>query len=221
MQFQRGGNTLSTIGIGRLTQIKSSQIFNANELCNNFSEEEMKIMFDKVHNRISGISLDGVDINDLSNHDQVYFNNQLVKGLKAARRRAAKIVAKSEFVEGDVIEILLNGTKEIMNVSFKSKGRPHIDNKGRIRGWNNQYRISAYLKNGYRKLEGEEKETWIKEQKLEILKGDQKTFEQEIKWHKNLLDGETKEDKIRQYTEYLERAEEKLRNNLEEQQNLK
>lgn len=205
--FKRGIETISDLGIGRLSCLKKSQIWNANACLKNFSIEDLEIIYNLIQKKT--ISLDNVHASTMSYSEWVDFNNKIVNGLKAGRRRKAKV---AEFVKGDVVAVMINGKEYKGFVAFhnyqtrtKTIEKMEIDNNGRIRAYNNDCTFNFTLKSA-RKVEGEEKELWIKEynerfsaQKIENLKKDIERLERWLK----IRPDEYYEDQLKKYKEEL------------------
>ena len=170
--FKRGIESMSDLGIGRLSNIKSNQIWNALACIKNFTPEELQIIYGLIQKR--NINLDGVAASTMSYSDWVRFNNKIVNGIKSARRRKAKT---TEFVPGDVIAVIINGTEYKGFVSFHDyhtrtkviKNKYEVDKEGRIRAYYADGSMSV-IPDACRILEGKEKEDFELEYKSTIKK---------------------------------------------------
>ena len=152
MGFQRGIDPKEAIGIGRLADIPSEKIHNAFACVRNYSLEDLEDMYRRIRAK-SNISLDGVPIEKLSNHEWIEFNNKVVNGIKSLRRR--KVKAASPFGEGDILKVVHHG-RTYFGVY------DGIDKHGRIKAKGNRARLAFGL-DRYTLATPEEAEAFRKE----------------------------------------------------------
>ena len=152
MSFERGKDPKEALGIGRLSNVSMENIHNAFACVRNYSMEDLQNIYKRIRAK-ANISLDGVPVEKLSNHDWVEFNNKVVNGIKALRRRKSR--EKSSFKEGDLLKVIY-------------KGKPYfgvyvgIDKNGRIKAKGHQVKLIFDLEE-YIRATPEEEENWIKE----------------------------------------------------------
>jgi hypothetical protein len=106
IHFQRGLDPKEALGIGRLSNVSRESIHNAFACARNYSLEDLENIYKRIRAK-SNISLDGVPIEKLPNFDWVEFNNKVVNGIKALRRRRTK--ERSPFKPGDLLKAVYHG----------------------------------------------------------------------------------------------------------------
>ena len=88
-EFERGLDPKESMVIGRLANIPMERIKNAVACVKNYSFADLEDMYRRIRAK-TNIKLDGVPVENLSYNDWVTFNNKVVNGIKAHRRKKAK-----------------------------------------------------------------------------------------------------------------------------------
>lgn len=151
-EFERGLDPKESMVIGRLANIPMERIKNAVACVKNYSFADLEDMYRRIRAK-TNIKLDGVPVENLSYNDWVTFNNKVVNGIKAHRRKKAK--ADTGFKEGELLRAEHEGKVYIGRYTG-------VDRHGRIKAEGHNIRM-AFSPEKFRKATQEEIETFIKQ----------------------------------------------------------
>jgi hypothetical protein len=110
LEFERGLDPKESMGIGRLADIPMEKIKNAPACLRNYSYDDLRKIYDHIRNK-SNIKLDGIPVDKLSYNNWVIFNNKVVNGIKAYKRKTTRDEVKSSGYD----------SREILKVTYKGK----------------------------------------------------------------------------------------------------
>ena len=151
-EFERGLDPKESMVIGRLANIPMEKIKNSTACAKNYSFDDLQDIYRRIRNK-SNIKLDGVPVENLSYNDWVTFNNKIVNGIKALRRKKAK--KEAGFKEGELLRAEHEG-----KIYFGIYSG--VDRNGRIRAKGHNINM-AFSPEKFRKATQEETETFIKQ----------------------------------------------------------
>jgi len=147
------------MGIGRIADIPSSNIYNALHTKRNYTEEEIEAIYKKIKAG-TGISYNGVPFEQLDRRKQIEFNNKIVNALNSISACKKREGARSRFKPGDAVKFDIDGKHYKAFVHFDKKGKVMLTNDGRYRGFNFETTFTLTL-NGCTTLEGEEYDEFL------------------------------------------------------------
>jgi hypothetical protein len=159
--FKRGLDPKEAMSIGRLADIPMSKIHNAPACLRNYSLEDLQKMYERIRAK-NNIKLDGVPIENLSYSEWVTFNNKIVNGIKAFKRKVTKSKIKdSGYSPGEILKATHKG-KTYFGAYVG------VDRNGRIQAVGNEIKLALNAEN-YIKASQEEVEKFI-EDKIRLEK---------------------------------------------------
>lgn len=151
-EFERGLDPKESMGIGRLSDIPMDKIHNASACIKNYSFDDLENIYRRIKAK-SNIKLDGVPVENLSYNEWVTFNNKVVNGIKALRRRKTK--TENPYSEGELLKAEFNGKTYF----GRYKG---IDRNGRIQAIGHNIKLAFHAER-YTKATPEEIDAFLKE----------------------------------------------------------
>jgi hypothetical protein len=170
VEFERGIDPKEAMNIGRLSNIPMEKIHNAAACAKNYSFDDLENIYKRVRAK-NNIKLDGVPVENLSYNDWVTFNNKVVNGIKALRRKKTK--SEFKFSEGELIKADYEGKTYF----GRYKG---VDRNGRIQAIGHQTKLS-FSPERFTKATQEEIEAFL-EQGIAIEKRRRKSQIKHLQW---------------------------------------
>jgi len=169
-EFKRGLDPKEAMGIGRLSDIPMEKIKNGPTCAKHYSFDDLENIYKRVRAK-SNIKLDGVPVEDLDYKDWVTFNNKVINGIKALRRKKTK--TENPYSEGELLKAEFKGKTYL----GRYKG---IDRNGRIQAIGHQVKLT-FSPERYTKATPEEIDIFIK-QGVALEKSRRRSKIEQLKW---------------------------------------